>query len=163
MVINLYININHWEIPDWLTAVRDRLISPDSCYQAGLTADDSDLSYQDAADFCSELKGTLATEAGLRKATSLLTQLRPHTEQGGQFQWWLQGDSTETCKTVSSDGSVTELACTAAPSDKTLRRPLCHLGKTSTNKNREIFLVEWRRDRGVYAQHGSNCYSKALK
>ena len=115
---------------DWLIAVRDRVISPDSCYQAGLTSDDSDLTYQEASDFCqSELKGSLATEAGLRKATSLVTQLRPHTERGHQFQWWLQAETRESCKTVSSDGSVTQQDCTAGPPDKTLRRPLCHLGK----------------------------------
>ena len=108
------------------------MTSPESCYQAGLTSDDSDLTYQDASDYCkSELKGTLATEADLSKVTSLLSLLRPQTEQGGQFQWWLQGDSTETCKTVSSDGSVREQSCTAAPPEKTLRRPLCHLGKIS--------------------------------
>ena len=119
-----------------MIAVRDRLISPESCYQAGQSADDSDVNYQDAFNFCqSELKGSLATEAGLStvNSLSLLTDLRPHTEQGRQFQWWLQADSATSCKTVSSDGAVSQQDCAAAPLDLTVRRPLCHLGNSNTH------------------------------
>ena len=112
--------------------VRDRLISTESCYQAGQTADDSDVTYQEASDICqSELRGALVTEAGLSPAVSLslLAHLRPQTSQGQQFQWWLQADSPTSCKTVSSDGAVSQQDCAASPIPKTVRRPLCHLGQ----------------------------------
>ena len=116
--------------------VRDRLISTESCYQAGQTADDSDLTYQEASDFCeSELRGSLVTEAGLSPAVSLslLAHLRPQTSQGHQFQWWLEADSPESCRTVSSDGAVSQQDCAASPLPKTVRRPLCQLGETPPN------------------------------
>ena len=114
-------------VNQWLIAVRDRLITPDSCYQAGPDGD-----YLAASHFCqSKLRGTLATEAGLgtqNSPLSLLSELPPHLP-GQTLQWWLQADNAATCKTVSSDGSVSQQDCGAAPPGQTVRRPLCHLGK----------------------------------
>ena len=116
--------------------VRDRLISNKTCYQALQTADDFDVTYQDASDFCqSELRGSLVTEASLSPTVSLslLAHLRPQTSEGQQFQWWLKADSPESCKTVSNAGAVSQQDCAASPLPKTVRRPLCQLGETPPN------------------------------
>ena len=113
-------------------SVQDNFLHEDSCYQAWPATGDSDLKYQEASDFCSsQLDGSLAGEDILDWVTLFLAGMRPHLVAGSEYQWWIQSDTAQTCRTLSSDGArvtVSEQECDGDPPDNIVRQPLCQLG-----------------------------------